>query len=281
MDGRPIEGSLKPSVDTATHLFIYNQRLDVGGVVHTHSPFATAFAAVGKLHPRLSHSHLRRIRRADSGRRVCTDRRQGDRRGGGARHRAEFGHPDAESRRIRDRKKRPSRDQSRCDGRRRRADRVLCHAVGRSDPDSGRDGEAIASTVYGEVRAINKLDRAGIYARANTQCPFGAEVQYQNSSRKRVLYFSAATCPERFVRRINRGAAGRAGRVAWRYSTFEHKARLSPGRIFINSRYPYLFRVIRGSISPALPSSSADGPRISSSQRYAGRHPCASRRRIG
>jgi L-ribulose-5-phosphate 4-epimerase len=48
LDGRPIEGSLKPSVDTATHLFIYNQRPDVGGVVHTHSPFATAFAAVGK-----------------------------------------------------------------------------------------------------------------------------------------------------------------------------------------------------------------------------------------
>jgi L-ribulose-5-phosphate 4-epimerase len=46
--GKRIEGKLNPSVDTATHLFIYKQRLDVGGVVHTHSTFATAFAAVGK-----------------------------------------------------------------------------------------------------------------------------------------------------------------------------------------------------------------------------------------
>lgn len=43
-----IEGELKPSVDTATHLAVYRQREDVQGMVHTHSPFATAFAAVGK-----------------------------------------------------------------------------------------------------------------------------------------------------------------------------------------------------------------------------------------
>jgi L-ribulose-5-phosphate 4-epimerase len=47
-DGKRIEGTLNPSVDTATHLFIYRRRADVGGVVHTHSTFATAFAAVGK-----------------------------------------------------------------------------------------------------------------------------------------------------------------------------------------------------------------------------------------
>ena len=46
--GRTVGGNLKPSVDTPTHLYIYRQRPDVGGVVHTHSPFATAFAAVGK-----------------------------------------------------------------------------------------------------------------------------------------------------------------------------------------------------------------------------------------
>jgi L-ribulose-5-phosphate 4-epimerase len=51
LNGRKIEGGLNPSVDTATHLFIYRQRPDVGGVVHTHSPFATAFAAVGKSIP--------------------------------------------------------------------------------------------------------------------------------------------------------------------------------------------------------------------------------------
>jgi L-ribulose-5-phosphate 4-epimerase len=48
LNGKTVEGGLKPSVDTATHLHIYRQRPDVGGVVHTHSPFATAFAAVGK-----------------------------------------------------------------------------------------------------------------------------------------------------------------------------------------------------------------------------------------
>jgi L-ribulose-5-phosphate 4-epimerase len=47
-DGKRIEGKLNPSVDTPTHLYIYRQRSDVGGIVHTHSNFATAFAAVGK-----------------------------------------------------------------------------------------------------------------------------------------------------------------------------------------------------------------------------------------
>ncbi len=48
LNGKIIEGSLKPSSDTATHLYIYRQREDVNGIVHTHSPYATAFAAVGK-----------------------------------------------------------------------------------------------------------------------------------------------------------------------------------------------------------------------------------------
>lgn len=48
MDGKVIEGDLKPSSDTATHLYIYRNRADVNGIVHTHSPYATAFAAVGK-----------------------------------------------------------------------------------------------------------------------------------------------------------------------------------------------------------------------------------------
>jgi L-ribulose-5-phosphate 4-epimerase len=47
-DGNIAEGGLKPSSDTASHLYIYRNRPDVGGVVHTHSRFATAFAAVGK-----------------------------------------------------------------------------------------------------------------------------------------------------------------------------------------------------------------------------------------
>jgi L-ribulose-5-phosphate 4-epimerase len=48
LEGNIIEGDLKPSSDTSSHLYIYRQRSDIGGVVHTHSPYATAFAAVGR-----------------------------------------------------------------------------------------------------------------------------------------------------------------------------------------------------------------------------------------
>jgi L-ribulose-5-phosphate 4-epimerase len=48
LDGKVVEGNLKPSSDTASHLYIYRHRPDVGGVVHTHSRYATAFAAVNK-----------------------------------------------------------------------------------------------------------------------------------------------------------------------------------------------------------------------------------------
>ena len=51
IDGNVIEGDLKPSSDTASHLYIYQNRPDVGGIVHTHSRYATAFAAVGKSIP--------------------------------------------------------------------------------------------------------------------------------------------------------------------------------------------------------------------------------------
>lgn len=46
--GNVIEGDLKPSSDTSSHLYIYRHRPDVKGVVHTHSPYATAFAALGR-----------------------------------------------------------------------------------------------------------------------------------------------------------------------------------------------------------------------------------------
>lgn len=48
LDGRVVEGDLAPSSDTASHLYIYRHRPDVGGVVHTHSAYASAFAAVGR-----------------------------------------------------------------------------------------------------------------------------------------------------------------------------------------------------------------------------------------
>ncbi|OIQ08154.1 L-ribulose-5-phosphate 4-epimerase UlaF [Moorella thermoacetica] len=48
LNGHIVEGKLKPSVDTATHLYIYRNRRDVNGIVHTHSPYATSFAALGR-----------------------------------------------------------------------------------------------------------------------------------------------------------------------------------------------------------------------------------------
>jgi L-ribulose-5-phosphate 4-epimerase len=48
LDGKIVDGACKPSSDTASHLYIYQHRRDVNGVVHTHSRFATAFAAVGQ-----------------------------------------------------------------------------------------------------------------------------------------------------------------------------------------------------------------------------------------
>jgi L-ribulose-5-phosphate 4-epimerase len=48
LEGDIREGELKPSSDTASHLYIYRHRPDVNGIVHTHSPYATAFAALGK-----------------------------------------------------------------------------------------------------------------------------------------------------------------------------------------------------------------------------------------
>ncbi len=51
LDGKVIEGKKKPSVDTATHLYVYRHMPKVNGVVHTHSNYATAFAAAGKSIP--------------------------------------------------------------------------------------------------------------------------------------------------------------------------------------------------------------------------------------
>jgi L-ribulose-5-phosphate 4-epimerase len=48
LDQKVIEGNFKPSSDTASHLYIYKHRADVGGVAHTHSAYATAFAAVNR-----------------------------------------------------------------------------------------------------------------------------------------------------------------------------------------------------------------------------------------
>lgn len=48
LQGNVVEGDLKPSVDLASHLVVYRERDDVGGVVHTHSKYATSFAIRGE-----------------------------------------------------------------------------------------------------------------------------------------------------------------------------------------------------------------------------------------
>jgi len=47
-DGRVVEGQRRPSVDTASHLYVYSRREDIHGIVHTHSSFATALAIRGE-----------------------------------------------------------------------------------------------------------------------------------------------------------------------------------------------------------------------------------------
>ncbi len=56
-DGRVIEGSLRPSSDTPTHLALYRRFTDIGGVVHTHSSSAVAFAQAGRAIPPLGTTH--------------------------------------------------------------------------------------------------------------------------------------------------------------------------------------------------------------------------------
>jgi len=48
MEGNRVEGDLKPSSDTSTHLVLYKHFSEIGGIVHTHSPWATSFAQAGK-----------------------------------------------------------------------------------------------------------------------------------------------------------------------------------------------------------------------------------------
>jgi L-ribulose-5-phosphate 4-epimerase len=53
MDSRGIilEGTLRPSSDTETHLYLYEHRPDIFGIVHTHSPYACIFAVLGRQIP--------------------------------------------------------------------------------------------------------------------------------------------------------------------------------------------------------------------------------------
>ncbi|MBT2469133.1 L-ribulose-5-phosphate 4-epimerase [Streptomyces sp. ISL-66] len=51
LDGKVVEGDHSPSSDTAAHAYVYRHRPDVGGVVHTHSTYACAWAARGEAVP--------------------------------------------------------------------------------------------------------------------------------------------------------------------------------------------------------------------------------------
>jgi L-ribulose-5-phosphate 4-epimerase len=48
LEGRKLRGRWKPSVDLPDHLYIYKHRPDIGGVIHTHSNYATSFALLEK-----------------------------------------------------------------------------------------------------------------------------------------------------------------------------------------------------------------------------------------
>ncbi len=57
MEGNVIEGKLKPSSDTPTHIVLYQAFNNIEGIVHTHSPWATAWAQAGKGIPALGTTH--------------------------------------------------------------------------------------------------------------------------------------------------------------------------------------------------------------------------------
>lgn len=57
LEGNKVEGELKPSSDTPTHLVLYRAFPQVGGIVHTHSPWATSWAQAGKPIPALGTTH--------------------------------------------------------------------------------------------------------------------------------------------------------------------------------------------------------------------------------
>lgn len=57
MDGRIVEGALNPSSDVATHVLLYKEFPSIGGVVHTHSEFATSWAQAGLPIPCFGTTH--------------------------------------------------------------------------------------------------------------------------------------------------------------------------------------------------------------------------------
>jgi L-ribulose-5-phosphate 4-epimerase len=57
LNGHIVEGNLNPSSDTPTHLVLYNAFPEIGGIVHTHSPWATIFAQAARSIPAFGTTH--------------------------------------------------------------------------------------------------------------------------------------------------------------------------------------------------------------------------------
>ncbi|MHB1022188.1 MAG: L-ribulose-5-phosphate 4-epimerase [Acidobacteriaceae bacterium] len=57
LDGKIVDGNLKPSSDLHTHLLLYREFPTIGGVVHTHSEYATAWAQAGRSIPAYGTTH--------------------------------------------------------------------------------------------------------------------------------------------------------------------------------------------------------------------------------
>mgnify|MGYP004444853391 FL=1 len=57
LNGNKVEGRYNPSSDTATHVVLYNSFPKIGGVVHTHSPWATSWAQAGRPIPCYGTTH--------------------------------------------------------------------------------------------------------------------------------------------------------------------------------------------------------------------------------
>ncbi len=57
LEGRQVEGKLNPSSDTKTHVVLYNAFPEIGGIVHTHSPYAVAWSQAGRDIPAYGTTH--------------------------------------------------------------------------------------------------------------------------------------------------------------------------------------------------------------------------------
>lgn len=57
LSGNVVEGRLNPSSDTPTHVVLYRAFPNIGGIVHTHSPFATSWSQAGRALPALGTTH--------------------------------------------------------------------------------------------------------------------------------------------------------------------------------------------------------------------------------